>query len=83
MASPLKTGKQSIDLASKDPRVSRIRRDPPPPAPKELRVRDPDEVDQRVVVVGVIAFALAIMVVLIGLSSMIGWSPSDYRVRLG
>ena len=82
MASPLKTGKQSVSLDAKGPRVSRIRRDPPPVL-KEIPVKDRDEVDRWAVGVGVIVFALAIMVVLIGFSSMIGWSPSDYRVRLG
>ena len=83
MASPLKTGKQSVDLAAPGARVSKIRREPPPKGLKEIPVRDRDEMDRWMVGVGVIVFALAIMVVLIGLSSMIGWSPADYRVRLG
>ena len=57
MAAPLKSGKQSVNLAG-PVRVSRIRRDPPPIA-KKIVERDPDERDTRVVVIGVVAFAIA------------------------
>jgi hypothetical protein len=81
MASPLKTGKQAVDLAASDARVSRIRRDPPP-AVKELVVRDPNERDTRMVVIGVVAFALALFVILIGFSSAYGWSPTQYTIHI-
>jgi hypothetical protein len=80
MAAPLKSGKQSVDLAA-PVRVSRIRRDPPPVVKKAI-VRDPDERDIRAGVIGVVAFALAIFVIIIGFSSYYGASPSDYTVEI-
>ena len=73
MASPLQTGKKSVNLAA-PVRVSRIRRDPPPIA-KKIVERDPDERDARVVVIGVVAFALAIFIITLGFSAYQG-APS-------
>ena len=81
MASPLKTGKQSVDLAAKGAPGSRIRRDPPP-AVKELVIRDRDERDQRIVIIGVVSFALALFVIAVGFSSAAGWSPAQYSVHI-
>jgi hypothetical protein len=81
MASPLKSGKQSVNLAASAPPGSRIRRDPPP-AVKELVIRDPHERDTRMVVIGVIVFALALFVILIGFASAYGWTPSQYIIRI-
>ncbi|HEY0628857.1 MAG TPA: hypothetical protein VGD23_05960 [Sphingomicrobium sp.] len=81
MASPLKSGKQSVDLASSGPRVSRIRRDPPP-AVKQLEVRSHRENERSDVVVGVIVFALAIFVIIIAFGSYSGWSLRQYKVEL-
>lgn len=81
MASPLKTGKQSVDLASAAPRVSKIRRDPSP-AVKEIVVRDREGRDQWDVVVGVLTFALAIFVIIIAFASYAGWSPTQYTIEL-
>ena len=81
MASPLKTGKQSVDLASAGPRVSKIRRDPPPVV-KQLEVRDPKELERRDVVIGVLVFALAIFVIILAAGSYWGWSPRHYTVQL-
>ncbi len=67
MASPLKSGKQSVNLAGAAPRVSKIRRDPPPKV-KEVELRDPDEIDRRAVTIGVVTFALAICVIIIAFS---------------
>lgn len=81
MASPLSTGKKAIDLASAPVvRVSRIRRDPPPKVP-EKHV-DPDVVDRRDVVVGVVAFALAIFVIILALGAYSGWSIREYVVEI-
>ena len=80
MASPLKTGKQSVDLAAGGVRVSKIRRDPPP-AVKEIVVRDPDERDTRMVIIGVVVFALSLFVIAIGFSSVTGWSPRHYTLH--
>ena len=93
MASPLPTGKQTVSLASpglsgsKSVRGSnsvtgsRIRRDPPPLA-KDIAVPDPDQRDTRTVVVGILTFTLALLVIAIGVSSFIGWSPRDYVAHL-
>jgi hypothetical protein len=81
MASPLKTGKQSVNLASAGPRVSRIRRDPPPPE-KPKALRHPDVVNRSAVVVGVLAFALSIVVIIIAFASYSGWSPAQYEVNV-
>jgi hypothetical protein len=80
MAAPLKSGKQSVNLAS-TARVSKIRRDPPPVA-KKVEVSDPEDRDTQTVVIGVIAFAVAFFIVMLGVSTYAGWSPSDYNVEL-
>lgn len=86
MARPLPTAKQSVSLASADygsanpGRVSRIRRDPPPPAP-EIVVAERNERDARMVAVGVITFALALVVIGMALMSYVGWSPRQYTAN--
>ena len=84
MARPLPTAKQSVDLAaSGGVRVSRIRRDPPLKLQdKEPTIRERDVRDAWVVVVGVIAFALAIAVVVVGVGGWTGWSPREYTIYL-
>jgi hypothetical protein len=81
MANPLQTGKKSVDLASSGRRVSRIRRDPPPIA-KKIVVRDAEERDQRTVVIGISAFAIAIAIVMFGISINYGWQPAEYNIEL-
>jgi hypothetical protein len=81
MARPLPTRKQSVDLGSNGVRVSRIRRDPPP-AVKEIVVRDPDERDTSNVIIGVVTFALALFVIIIAFGSYSGWSPSQYTIHI-
>ena len=80
MASPLKSGKQSVNLATDGPRVSRIRRDPPP----KVKVKDVDidSVDRRDVAIGVIAFALALFVIILAVGAYNGWSPREYVVQV-
>ena len=80
MANPLQTGKKSVNLAT-PVRGSRIRRDPPPIA-KKIIIRDPEERDQRTVVIGISAFAIAIAIVMFGISINYGWSPAEYNVEL-
>jgi|SoimicmetaTmtHAB_FD_contig_61_643879_length_741_multi_2_in_0_out_0_1 hypothetical protein len=80
MAAPLKTGKQSVKLGA-PVRASRIRRDPPPVV-KKIEVRAPEDRDRQMVIVGVVGFALALVIITIGLSSAWGWSPSQYTVHL-
>ncbi|HUE79763.1 MAG TPA: hypothetical protein VMN38_09040 [Sphingomicrobium sp.] len=85
MARPIPSGKKFVNLAShpasSGPRVSRIRRDPPPPVVKEKFV-DPVERDQWVVIVGILAFALAIFVIILAFGSYSTWSPRDYKVEV-
>ena len=80
MASPLKTGKQSVDLATAGPRVSRIRRDPPPKV--KVKEVDLDVVDRRDVFIGVLAFALALFVIIVAVAAYQGWSPRQYVVEV-
>ena len=80
MAQPLHSGKQAVDLASAGPRVSRIRRDPPP-AVKQTIV-ELEESDQTIVVVGVLVFALAIFVLVLAFGIYSAWSPSEYTIEL-
>lgn len=81
MAKVLPTSKQSVDLASSGPRVSRIRRDPPPPV-KVVSAIEVKERDSRAVVIGVVLMALALFIVMIGLSNAAGWSPSQYTIHI-
>jgi len=78
MASP---SKKSVDLAAPVARVSRIRRDPPPKA-KEVTLAEIKERDARDIVIGVIAIALAVFVVLIGFTNVAGWSPSQVTIHI-
>ena len=80
MAQPLQTRKQSVNLASAGPRVSRIRRDPPPPV-KETFV-DIEESDETIVFVGVLAFALAIFFLVVAFGVYSAWSPSEYTIEM-
>jgi hypothetical protein len=80
MASPLQRGKQAVNLAASGAPGSRIRRDPPPVV-KEIVVRDRNERDTWMVVIGVVTFALALFVIAIGFSSFAGWSPREYTVH--
>ena len=82
MASPLKSGKQTVDLAAKDARVSKIRRDPPPVAKKALTIAERDDNDRRMAAIGIVAFAIAIVAVIIGAASYNGWSPSQHSVSI-
>ena len=81
MARPLQTRKNAVDLAAPGPRVSRIRRDPPPPV-KLITAAEIRERHARTIIVGVTAFALALFAILIGFSNVAGWSPSQYTIRI-
>ena len=81
MARPLQTRKPSVDLAAPAVRVSRIRRDPPPPE-KKLTAADIREIDSRNVTIGIIAIAVAIFVVLIAVTNIAGWSPKQYTIEI-
>ena len=79
MARPLPTGKQSVNLAPPEVRVSKIRRDPPP-VQKELTIVDVEEREAWTVVVGIAIFALSLFVIAIGFSAFAGWSPRQYTI---
>jgi hypothetical protein len=73
--------KQTVELQP-GARPSRIRREPPGKLAKSTVVPDRDERDRAVVVIGVITFALALCVLAVAFASYIGWSPSQYSVRV-
>ena len=81
MAKPLQTLKRSVDLATPAPRVSRIRRDPPPPV-KPITAADIREREMRGIVIGVITMALAVFVILIHFNNAAGWSPSQHTIYI-
>ena len=81
MAAPLQTSKSSVDLAATRVPGSRIRRDPAPTM-KEITIPDRDQRDARMVVFGVILFALAIVVASLGLMAAGGWTAKDYVVNV-
>jgi hypothetical protein len=81
MARPLASGKKTVDLAAPRVRASRIRRDPPPKV-KEISLEERNERDRRNSVIGIIAFALAIFIITLGVASWIGWSPAQYVLRM-
>lgn len=81
MTRPLPTGKKSIDLAAPAVRVSRIRRDPPPPV-KEVTAAEIKERDARTIVIGVTVFALAFFVLLIAFGGFAGRASEPYKVEL-
>ena len=84
MASPLKSGKQAVDLAAQAARPSKIRRDPPATAKvKQLSIEDRDDRDRRLAAAGILAFAFAILVIVVAFGSWAGWTPSQYTVVIG
>ena len=81
MASPLKTGKQSVDLGAASPRVSRIRRDPPI-AVKQSEIRDPRERERVDALIGILAIGLALAVITLALATNWDWSPTQYTFKV-
>ena len=81
MASPHQPGKKSVDLATPAVRVSRIRRDPPPPV-EVVSAVEIKERDARTIVIGIITVAVALFVIMIGASNAAGWSPSQYTIHI-
>ena len=95
MASPIPSGKQPVNLAShpapgrpssnlasSGPRVSRIRRDPPPAVKEKIDELDAEESEQWALIGGVLLFALAIFFIIIAIASYGGWSPSQYTIEM-
>jgi hypothetical protein len=81
MASPLASGKKTVNLASKGVPGSRIRRDPPPVV-KALPVRDPEDLDRRDVLIGILVFTLALFVIMLAFAAWSGWTPRTYIVEV-
>ena len=81
MAAPLQARKAAVNLGAKGAPGSRIRRDPPPVQRKTV-IPDRDETDRRAVAIGVVAFAFAIVVAVVGLASYGGWSPSQVTLEV-
>ena len=81
MASPLDTGKQTVNLAAAGPRVSRIRRNPPP-APAKEPVLDREDREKLAVTFGVLGFAIALAVAIVGVGAYAGWSPREHHIYI-
>ncbi len=81
MASPQHRRKTAVDLAAPAVRGSRIRRDPPPLAPR-ITAADIKERDARGMAIGIAVLVVALVVVLISVTNIAGWSPSQYTVRI-
>jgi hypothetical protein len=75
MARSIDTDKKSVNLASPGPRVSRIRRDPPPVV--KAKTVDQAERDEWTVLIGVVAFALALVIIIFAFGNMSGRSSGE------
>ena len=82
MASPLSSGKTTVDLAKSGVRVSRIRRDPPPPPAKEVTPQDVRDREAQTIVIGVVTIALSLIVILFAFANHSGWSPRQYTIEI-
>ena len=60
--------KPTVELEKPAPRVSRIRRDPPPQTVEKAVRAYPSEREIWMVVIGVVLFALAISIITVGFS---------------
>ncbi len=69
MARDLHMAKQSVNLAGGGVRVSRIRRDPPSVAKKNVADRDPEKSEARTVFIGILSFEIALFIIILGFSN--------------
>lgn len=82
MAAPLNSSsKRTVDLSAPVVRGSRIRRNPPPAAKKEP-VIDREDREKLSATFGVIAIALAIVAVILGIGIYAGWSPREVELHI-
>jgi len=82
MTRPAPSGKEYIDLAAEAAKPSRIRRDPPAAAPKKTVVPDREIVDRRMVAIGILAIAVALVIIIIAVGSWMGWTPRQYTANI-
>ena len=82
MARPVRSGKQTVNLAASGPKVSRIRRDPPPPPPKKVSPGELRSKEAAVIVSGLFAVGLALALLLWQVGQWAGWSPGDYEILI-
>ncbi len=84
MAAPLPTKKTSVDLSKGAVRrVSRIRRDPPPPPAKKLTQAELRQREAWTIAVGITVLALALFVVSFYLGKLSLWEPEPITIELG
>jgi hypothetical protein len=83
MARPLASGKKAVDLASGPRKLgSRIRRAPPPKPEKKLSAAELRDREAWLIGTGMLAFAIALAVILIAVGRWAGWSPADYEILI-
>lgn len=63
-----KLSKQTVDLATGEVRVSKIRRDPVPMAPERKAVTYRDENEKRTVLMGIAFFSVALFIIFLNFS---------------
>lgn len=80
MATPLKSAKQTVNLAAAGVRGSRIRRNPPPP-PKKEPILDREDRETISVTLGVIAVALALAILTAAVAVYAGWTPREVQIH--
>lgn len=81
MAQPMPTRKQAVDLAAGPRKLgSRIRRAPPPKPEKKFTAAELREREARLMVTGMVAIALALVVILFAVGRWGGWTPAEYRI---
>jgi hypothetical protein len=74
------SSKQTVDLSRAPAKVSRIRRDPPPPPARKVMPSELRASEAKVIVVGLTVFGLAIAILLFQAARWAGWSPADYTI---
>ena len=80
MAAPIKSAKQTVNLAVAGARGSRIRRNPPP-APRKEPVLDREDREKISVTVGIVVFTFALVVLVAAIGAYAGWSPREYEIH--
>lgn len=81
MAKPLPVRKQAVDLAGGPRKVgSRIRRAAPPKPEKPMTRAELREREAWTIGIGIVAFALALTIILFAAGKWGGWSPSHYTL---